>query len=164
MESKSNISVKTKKILLGTGIAFGTLLVFVVSFFLAFTLIVNPISFNTFGSDDVAAENEELKEQIEELEGEVETLNSEVQTYENKAPEVTEPEPENQHETTPQRETAAATTNTEAQTEQSEAVETEPVEQEQEEEEEFSPDTVTTPEGGFEEEIEPDITIIDVSE
>ena len=173
MSGKSHMSVKTKKILLGTGIAFGTLLVFVVSFFLSFSLIINPISFSTFGSDDVATENEELKTQVQTLEDEVEYLNAAVEKYKNNvntpAPPatVTTPAP-----TAPSgaEEKPAATTPSNVTTgeETKPPADSNPSGNEGDTAvgggEEFTPDTVTTPEGGFEPEVEPDITVIDVSE
>ncbi len=169
MKSKSHISVRTKKILLGTGIAFGTVLVFVVSFFLSFSLIVNPISFNTFGGDDVAAENEELKEQVQTLEDEVEYLNATVEKYKtgSSAPAVetstttvtTSASSSGTGSTGVTGSSASATeleVSTEPEAEAPDAAETP--------EEEFAPETVTTPEEGFEPEVEPDITVIDISE
>lgn len=163
MSGKSHISLKTKKILVGTGIAFGTVLVFVVSFFLSFSLIINPISFSVIGRDDVEAENEELKTQIQTLEDEVEYLNAAVEKYKNNvntpAPPATVTTPVS---TTPTgaEEKPAATTDDEANSNPSgseDGVETNSGE-------EFTPDTVTTPEEGFEPEVEPDITVIDISE
>lgn len=167
MSSKSHISVRTKKILLGTGITFGTLLVFVVSFFLSFSLIIHPISFSAIGSDDIAAENEELKTQVQTLEDEVEYLNAAVEKYKNNVntpappqtvttPVTTTPPAPEKNPTTPTGgETNVTDDNNlsvdEGGTESSVA-------------EDFEPDTVTTPEGGFEPEVEPDVTVIDISE
>ncbi len=172
MSGKSHISVKTKKILLGTGIVFGTVLVFVVSFFLSFSLIINPISFSAFESDDVASENEELKTQVQTLEDEVEYLNATVEKYKNN---VNTPAPQmvdTPVSTTPSEPVKRPSTTTSAETSVEE--ETKPnadsnhTDNEGNTEvadgEEFTPDTVTTPEGGFEPEVEPDITVIDISE
>ena len=167
MSSKSHISVRTKKILLGTGIVFGTILVFIVSFFLSFSLIINPISFVPLGSDDVATENEELKTQVQTLEDEVEYLNAAVEKYKNNvntpapsqtvtAPVTTTPSVPEKKPTTP----TGGETNSPADNNLS-------VDEggaESSVDEDFEPDTVTTPEGGFEPEVEPDITVIDISE
>ncbi len=172
MSDKSQMSVKTKKILLGTGIVFGTLLVFVVSFFLSFSLIINPISFSAFDSNDVATENEELKTQVQTLEDEVEYLNATVEKYKNN---VNTPAPQTVDtpaSTTPTEPVKGPSTTTSAET--SAVEETKPnadsnhtgdeVNAEATDGEEFTPDTVTTPEGGIKPEVEPDITVIDISE
>jgi hypothetical protein len=76
-----NISPKTKKILAGIGITFGTVMVFLLSFVLAFSLIVNPINFMTVSDADTVEENEKLKEQVQTLNDEVEHLNAAVDRY-----------------------------------------------------------------------------------
>lgn len=85
MEKNSHISPKTKKILVGIGIGFGTVMTFLISFILAFVLIVNPINFMTVSDDDTLKENEELKSQVQTLEDEVEMLNTTVEKYKNSA-------------------------------------------------------------------------------
>lgn len=162
MKSKSHISVKTKKILLGTGIVFSTALVFIVSFFLSFSLIINPISFVPVGNGELAEENQELKEQIQTLEDEVEVLNTTVERYKNSAsetvivqetPTVTTPVQSNTN--TQQSSTGAQQSGSTNKGDDSAEVQ---------EESDFSPDTVTTPETGIVPEVEPDITVIDISE
>lgn len=161
MESKSHISGKTKKILLGTGIVFGTVLVFIVSFFLSFSLIINPISFVPVGNGELAEENQELKEQIQTLEDEVEVLNTTVERYKNSAsetvvvqepPTVTTPVQSNTNTQQGNTNTQQGGTNN---SDDAGAVQ---------EENDFSPETVTTPESGIVPEVEPDITVIDISE
>lgn len=164
MESKSHISLKTKKILLGTGIVFGTVLAFVVSFFLAFSLIINPINFVTIGGEETAAENEELKTQVQSLEDEVEMLNATVEKYKSSASSqiiVQEVPVSSQGQTTKPStgnsgagSSSAGSTNNST-SENDDAVESEP---------DFSPETVTTPDEGIEPEVELDVTVIDISE
>lgn len=162
MKSKSHISGKTKKILLGTGIVFGTALVFIVSFFLSFSLIINPISFVPVGNGELAEENQELKEQIQTLEDEVEVLNTTVERYKNSASETVIVQ-ETPTVTTP----VQSNTNTQQSstgTQQSGSTNNGDDSAEVQEENDFSPDTVTTPETGIVPEVEPDITVIDISE
>lgn len=83
MSKKSHISPGAKKILIGVGVGFGTIMVFLVSFILAFTLIVNPINFMTVSDADTVEENEQLKEQVQTLKDEVEVLNTTVEKYKN---------------------------------------------------------------------------------
>ncbi len=167
MNDKTHISLKTKKILMGTGIVFGTVLVFVVSFFLSFSLIINPISFSPIGSDDVAAENEELKTQVQTLEDEVEYLNAAVEKYKNNvntpAPPQTVDIPVTTTPSAPQQKPATPTGDG-ANSPSDSNPSPDDIGGESSVDEEFTPDTVTTPEGGFEPEIEPDVTVIDVSE
>ncbi len=155
MKSKSHISGKTKKILLGTGIVFGTVLVFIVSFFLSFSLIINPISFVPVGNGELAEENQELKEQIQTLEDEVEVLNTTVERYKNSA-----------SETIIVQEVPTVTTPVQSSTntQQSSGTNNSGGSVEVQEENDFSPETVTTPESGIVPEVEPDITVIDISE
>ncbi|MBO4940764.1 MAG: hypothetical protein J6D15_00930 [Clostridia bacterium] len=158
MESKAHISLKTKKILLGTGIVFGTVLAFVVSFFLAFSLIINPINFVTIGGEETAAENEELKTQVQSLEDEVEMLNATVEKYKSSASSqiiVQEVPVSNQGQTSQQSTGNSGAGNSNTSTNENDGGEEEP---------EFSPDTVTTPEEGIEPEVELDVTVIDISE
>ena len=165
MKSKSHITGRTKKVLLGTGIVFGTVLVFIISFFLSFSLIVNPISFVPVGNGEMAEENEELKKQVQTLEDEVELLNTTVEKYKHSAsvsatvpetPTVTTPAPNKTQQQTPSANTV------QGQGSGTEGNKTENVSQK--EENSFSAETVTTPESGIEEEAEPDITVIDISE
>ncbi len=158
MESKSHISLKTKKILLGTGIVFGTVLAFVVSFFLAFSLIINPINFVTIGGEETAAENEELKTQVQSLEDEIEMLNATVEKYKSSASSqiiVQEVPVSSQGQTSQQNAGNSSAGNSNTSTSESGGAESEP---------DFSPETVTTPEGGIEPEVELDVTVIDISE
>lgn len=165
MKSKSHITGRTKKILLGTGIVFGTVLVFIISFFLSFSLIVNPISFVPVGNGEMAEENEELKKQVQTLEDEVELLNTTVEKYKNSAS-VSASVPETPTVTTPapnktQQQTTSANT---AQGQGSGAEGNKTENASQKEENSFSAETAITPESGIEDEAEPDITVIDISE
>ena len=161
MESKSHMSLKTKKILLGTGIVFGTVLAFVVSFFLAFSLIINPINFVTIGGEETAAENEELKTQVQSLEDEVEMLNATVEKYKSSASSqiiVQEVPVSKQGQNSQQSAGNSGSGNSTAgntNTGENNDAESEP---------DFSPETVTTPEEGIEPEVELDVTVIDISE
>lgn len=157
MSSKTYISAKTKKILLGTGITFGTILVFIVSFFLAFTLIVNPIAFSSIGTSDVETENEELKQQVKALEDEVEILNTTVDKYKNysNAPVIVDPQPTTN---SSQSQTGTTVETNSGYSGNSENTGDDPSN------EDFSPETVTTPEGGIEPEVEIDVTVIDITE
>ncbi len=163
MSGKTYISVKTKKILVGTGITFGTILVFLVSFFLAFTLIVNPIAFTSIGNSDVETENEELKQQVKALEDEVEILNTTVDKYKNysSAPVIVDSQPTSTTTSQPQTDNRNPVTTDETDSGYAGGSETTGDETS---EEVFSPETVTTPEGGIEPEVEPDITVIDITE
>ncbi|MBQ9758104.1 MAG: hypothetical protein IJW15_06835 [Clostridia bacterium] len=163
MESKSHISLKTKKILLGTGIVFGTVLAFVVSFFLAFSLIINPINFVTIGGEETAAENEELKTQVQSLEDEVEMLNATVEKYKSSASsqiivqEVPVSAPQQSSQASGgQTQTGAETDN--------ESVSGGDADGGAEGEAGFAPETMTTPDEGIEPEVELDVTVIDISE
>ena len=81
MKEKSHMSLRTKKILAGIGIGFGTIFTFLVSFILAFSLIINPINFMTVSDADTVKENEELKETVQNLKDENELLNATVDKY-----------------------------------------------------------------------------------
>lgn len=81
MSGKTQMSDKTKKILTGVGIGFGTLVVFLASFILAFSLIVNPINFFTVSDAGTVEENEKLKEEVQTLTDEIEHLNTTVDKY-----------------------------------------------------------------------------------
>ena len=85
MSNKYHLSLKTKKILLGIGIGFGTVVVFFVSFFLAFSFIVNPITVMPVSDADTEKENKELKTQVQTLEDEVELLNTTLEKYRSSA-------------------------------------------------------------------------------
>ncbi len=81
MRNKTEMSLKTKKILTGVGIGFGTVMVFLVSFILAFSLIVNPINFFTVSDAGTVEENEKLKEEVQTLNDKIEHLNTTVDKY-----------------------------------------------------------------------------------
>ncbi len=162
MKSKSHISGKTKKILLGTGIVFGTVLVFIVSFFLSFSLIINPISFVPVGNGELAEENQELKEQIQTLEDEVEVLNTTVERYKNSASETVIVQEVPAVTTPVQSSTNTQQSNTNLH--QGSSTNNSGDSVEIQEENDFSPETVTTPETGVVPEVEPDVTVIDISE
>ena len=160
MKQKTEMSLKTKKILAGVGIAFGTVLVFLVSFTLSFSLIVNPINLFTFKDGDTIKENAELKEQVQTLNDEIDVLTTTVDKYKaNQAvPAIVETpvtsdaqqqEPENQSSeasgpvTTPDENPPADT---------------------QDAPDSFSPETVTGTDVETPEDIEEPITVIDISE
>ncbi|MBE7032154.1 MAG: hypothetical protein E7401_04230 [Ruminococcaceae bacterium] len=161
------MSPKTKKILVGVGIAFGTVMAFLVSFILAFTLIVNPINFMTVSDADTVEENEKLKEQVQTLEDEKDVLQATVDKYKNSAtsqPAVTTPTV-----TTPS--TPAQSTTTESakpEAPEAEAPEnnasTTPETGTTEETGGFTPETETSTGEETPEDVDTPITVIDVSE
>lgn len=162
MNTKTHMSPKAKKILVGVGITFGTALVFLISFILSFSLIVNPISFAN-GADDgeIAKENEELREKVQTLTDEVEMLNVTVDKYKanQSAPAVVvTPDPVSQQ-SKPQQSEPVRGENTET-AQPSESTQ----DGEQENDEEFSPETVTGTSEETPEDVEEPITIIDIAE
>lgn len=163
MRDKAQISVKTKKILLATGIVFGTILLFVVSFFLSLYFIINPIKVSAPDNGEIATENQELKTQIKTLEDEIERLN--VAVDKNKS-NINPPAPPADVNiptvTTPSKEIVSSGTVGNSTESSNTAADTD--DGTSEENEEFSPETVVTPEGGYEPEAETDVTIIDISE
>ncbi len=159
MADNSHMSVKTKKILTGIGIAFGTVMVFLVSFILAFSLIVNPINFFTVSDASTVEENEQLKEKVQTLTDEVEHLNTTVDKYKasSKAPAtVTTPEPQSSAETAPPKEQPEDSRREEVQA-PAEGTATE-------NNDSFVPDTVTSSDAETPEDVEEPITVIDISE
>ena len=168
MKNNSNLSLRTKKILIVIGIAFGTIVTFLVSFTLSFSLIVNPINLFTFKDSDAIKENEELKEKVETLNDEIEHLNVTVDKYKTSAQSVMAPV-----ETTPSNEVSQGTqnhSNTTSQTsakpnanDQSSPSETN-LNTEVESENNFSPETVTGTDVETPEDIEEPIQVIDISE
>ncbi len=81
MPNKTQMSSKTKKILTGVGICFGTVMVFIVSFILAFSLIISPPSIFSANESDVTKENEKLKAEIQTMNDTIEHLNTTVDKY-----------------------------------------------------------------------------------
>ena len=162
MKEKSQMSPKTKKILVGIGIAFGTVMAFLVSFILAFTLIVNPINFMTVSDADTVEENEKLKEQVQTLEDEKDALQAKVDKYKNSStsqpvvttPAVTTPSTPSQEDKKP--ETPA--------TETPENSETTTPETETNEDSGFAPETQTSTGEETPEDVDAPVTVIDVSE
>ncbi len=162
LKEKSQMSPKTKKILVGVGIAFGTVMTFLVSFILAFTLIVNPINFMTVGDADTVEENEKLKEQVQTLEDEKDALQAKVDKYKNSAtsqpavttPAVTTPSTQSQPDKKPE-------TTTPETPESSETTEPQP---ETSEESGFAPETQTSTGEETPEDVDGPVTVIDVSE
>ncbi len=154
MTEKKGMSIKAKKILAGIGIGFGTVLVFMISFFIAFSLIVNPINLFTIGDAETVEENKELKEQVQVLEDKVDVLNASVEKY--KAAANTQPIIiETPVTTTPQQTT---------QTQTGEKTETDGEGEPNDEGENFAPETVTSTNEQTPEDVEDPITIIDISE
>ena len=157
MSNKRKLSPGAVKALTGIGIAFGTVIVFFISFFLSFSFIINPITPISVGAENIEEENKELKTQVKALEDEIELLNTTVEKYRSAASAQVPDEPKQETEPSSERETnenkptnsePTGTTN-----------ETKP-----EESEPFKPETVVTPEGGNPVEVEDPITIIDISE
>ncbi len=156
MTEKKGMSVKSKKILAGIGIGFGTVLVFMISFFIAFSLIVNPINFMTVSDADTLEENKDLKEQVQVLEDQVDVLNASVEKYKAAAsaqPVVIE---------TPVTTTPSTTTQTDEETEKTEGDEN--TETGEDGGEDFAPSTVTSTDEQTPEDLEDPVTVIDISE
>lgn len=185
MSKKKPMSPKTKKTLLGIGITFGTIAVFFVSFFLAFSLIINPITIMPVSNGDAEKENKELKAQITKLEDENEHLETTVEKYRasSSAPKQTDTttsssKSETKSETKTETKTPSqSSSNTSASNSTKSETKTEPKHENEASASQtapstgntqsgtgFSPETVTTPEGGASEEPEESITVIDISE
>ncbi len=163
MKEKSQMSPKTKKILVGIGIGFGTVMAFLISFILAFTLIVNPINFMTVSDADTVEENEKLKEQVQTLEDENDVLQAKVDKYKNSAtsqpavttPAVTAPSTQTQPDKKPQAPETQTPENSEEATPQPETNETSG---------DFAPETQTSTGEETPEDVDAPVTVIDVSE
>ncbi len=161
------MSAKSKKILTGIGVVFGTVMAFIVSFILAFSLIVNPISLFSKDDSDAAKENEKLKAEVRTLNDTIEHLNTTVDKYKaqaNTAPVyspsvVTTPsENTNQGNTTQNSaQNAEADTSTQDSPTQGAASATE-------DEGGFSPETVDSTAEQTPEDVEAPIPVIDISE
>lgn len=154
MSDKKRMSAGAVKTLTGIGIAFGTVIVFFISFFLAFNFIINPITPISVGAADAEAENEELRTQVKTLEDEVELLNTTIEKYRTAASAPKEEYVEDE----PQQTQSGNVINSEKdKPEQS---------KKPEKAEPFEPETVVTPEGGegMNEPADEPITIIDISE
>ncbi len=169
MHNKTQMSVKTKKILTGVGVVFGTVMVFLVSFIMAFSLIVNPISIFSADDSETAKENEKLKAEMQTMNDTIERLNTTVDKYKAQAnrPAVYEPATV----TTPSTGTAPKSDKTDAPSTQPPAGEqngtqtTAPGEGTADgDAEEFSPDTVDSSSEQTPEDVETPIPVIDVSE
>ncbi len=157
MKETQHMSPKTKKILVSIGVIFGTVLVFLVSFILTFSLIVNPIEFRPFSNSETIKENEELKEKVQTLNDEVELLNTTVEKYraQQSAPQIPEtvitPE-ESATQSAPTQTEGVPNSNSQGSGESSSQGE------------DFSPNTVTSTNENTPEDNEDPITIIDISE
>ncbi len=157
MSSKAQMSVNTKKTLLVIGVIFGTIFLFVVSFFLSLYFIINPVQVSAPDDGEVVAENQKLQTQIQLLEEEIERLNVTVEKNKSNinppapADIPTLPTPSEENKPVPNEE--KSTSNKGAEEDEGKSTT---------ESEEFLPDTVVTPEGGYEP--ENDIEIIDISE
>ncbi|MBQ2932492.1 MAG: hypothetical protein IJE62_06605 [Clostridia bacterium] len=160
MKQKTEMSLKTKKILAGVGIAFGTVLVFLISFTLSFSLIVNPINLFTFKDGDTIKENAELKEQVQTLNDEIDVLTTTVDKYKanQSVPAIVETpvtsDEQNQEPEKQNSEVSAPVT----------ATDENPPADTQDEPGSFSPETVTGTDAGTPEDVEEPITVIDISE
>lgn len=152
MQDKAQMSVKTKKTLLILGIIFGTIFLFIVSFGLSVYYIINPVKVVGPDNGEVAAENQELKIKIQALEDEIEHLSASADKNHSN---INPPAPvEIPTVTTPDREEKPV------EDKQKNGVE----DAHTDEDDDFSPNTVITPDGGYEPEPEGDITIIDITE
>lgn len=159
MKEKTEMSLKTKKILAGVGIAFGTVLVFLVSFTLSFSLIVNPINLFTFKDGDTIKENSELKEKVQTLSDEIDVLNTTVEKYKSNqsVPAIVETPVTTDDQS--QEQTNEAPSNADSTTPDENPPADEPSEGSN-----FSPETVTGTDAETPEDVEEPITVIDISE
>lgn len=159
MSGKAQMSVRTKKILLTTGIIFGTIFLFAASFFLSLYFIIHPIKITTPDNGQISAENQELKVLVKTYEAEIERLKVAVDKGKSDinppAPDVDIPTV-----TTPGEDDKPSSGDKKP----SSGDETDGDKNSTDDDEDFSPETVVTPEGGYEPEPEEDITIIDISE
>ncbi len=170
MSGKTHMSDKSKKILTGVGIGFGTVMVFLVSFILAFSLIINPINFFTVSDAGTVEENEKLKEEVQTLNDRIEHLNTTVDKYkaQSSAPAPSSPAIV----TTPSAGTASGNAaqqpqgGNEAQTPTTNEADSgeNAGEQDAAQGGEFSPDVVDSTAEQTPEDVEVPITVIDISE
>ncbi|MBQ9737061.1 MAG: hypothetical protein IJV86_01495 [Clostridia bacterium] len=164
MSSKTHISPAAKKTLTGVGIAFGTVMIFLISFILTFSLIVNPINFMSVSDSDTIKENKELKEKVQTLTDEVEILNTTVEKYKASAsaPQipatVVTPQPEQN------TSSGSASQQPSNETSSGDVASTPNEDESSSEESPFAPDTVTSTTEETPEDKEDPITIIDISE
>lgn len=167
MRNKKNLSPQTKRTLTGIGIAFGTVIIFFVSFFLSFNFIVNPITFTNIGDSDTEKENKELKEEVQSLQDEIDVLNTTVEKYRNNKSSAPQTNTTTSGNTQTQSSSISNGSNTtDNQTNSgvtSGTTETKP-EPETNESSKFTPETTVTPESGIVHEVEEPITVIDISE
>lgn len=174
MRNKKNLSPQTKRTLTGIGIAFGTVMIFFVSFFLSFNFIVNPITFTNIGDSDTEKENKELKEEVQSLQDEIDVLNTTVEKYRNNKPSVpqtTTTESQSNKATSGSAQLQSSSTSNGSNATGSQAnsgttsgtTESKP-EPETNEPSKFTPETTVTPESGIVHEVEEPITVIDISE
>jgi len=164
---RARMTDKGKRVWTGIGIAVGTVALFCVSFVTAFSLIVNPLPFPTIGDSDIEKENKELKAQIESLKEDLEKAEKKAQSSKKKETAEKEEKKEEKTEEKTSEENSNESTKSPSESEQSKAPENKPEEkpsEPQEPEVEFTPETVTTPQGGNAVEPEDDITVIDISE
>ena len=174
MKEKSHMSLRTKKILAGIGIGFGTVFAFLVSFILAFSLIINPINFMTVSDADTVKENEELKETVQNLKDENELLNATVDKYKasSKAPTTVVAEQPSVQQTSgsdSKQQSSSQTgsgTGSENETNTSKAGSTENRDTDAggESEQVFAPETVTNTGAETPEDVEAPITVIEIAE
>lgn len=164
MSSKTHISPAAKKTLTGVGVVFGTVMIFLISFILTFSLIVNPINFMSFSDSDTIKENKELKEKVQTLTDEVELLNTTVEKYKASAsaPQI----PETVVTPQPEQNSSSGSGSNQPSNENSSgnAAPTTSEDESSSEESTFSPDTVTSTTEETPEDKEDPITIIDISE
>lgn len=176
-----SLSPKTKKILTGVGIGFGTVIIFFVSFFISFYFIINPITFTSTGNSSVADENRALKEQVQSLQDEIDYL----EAREAKEPQGVVPAPDevesssattsdgDKAETSKKEEkpktNGAASSNTDDSKKTDTKTETTDkadgrTDKDKDDDETFQPDTVVTEEGNIDKEADEPIPVIDLSE
>lgn len=158
MKETQHMSPKAKKILVSIGVIFGTVMVFLISFILTFSLIVNPIEFRPFSNSETIKENEELKEKVQTLNDEVELLNTTVEKY--RAQQSAPPVPE----TVITPEESASQNTTSSQTEAAPNSGPQDSDESTSDGEDFSPNTVTSTNENTPEDNEDPVTIIDISE
>ena len=172
MSSKTHISPAAKKTLTGVGIVFGTVMIFLISFILTFSLIVNPINFMSVSDSDTIKENKELKEKVQTLTDEVELLNTTVEKYKASAstPQipatVVTPQPE-QNSSVSSSESSSVDNGSNQpsnETSSSDVASTPNEDETSAGESTFSPDTVTSTTEETPEDKEDPITVIDISE
>jgi len=185
MNRNKHLSPKTKKILTGIGIGFGTVIIFFTSFLLSFNFIVNPITFTSLSDPETEKENKALKEEVQSLQDEIDELktkaakqvkteskNPSTNVQQTPATTQTQSQPVKKDEkpkTTEKSESKDKPVKTD--TDKSDETDNNKADEKPEtttdnknEDENFTPETTVTPEGGTDPEADEPITVIDISE